>query len=267
MDNENSRTTPDTAAGADRRNGRIILQATDLVMDYTAPVAPPGRRDASAPTAPTVGRTLALDGVSFTLHQGESVAIMGPSGSGKSTLLHVLAGIIAPTCGVVRYMGHDLGDMPDAERTALRRGEFGFVFQSGQLLPELPAVENVALPMMLAGLSYGEALAQARQWLNVFGLGTLADQRPGELSGGQRQRVAIARALGVRPQVVFADEPTGALDRHTGNEVMGILTEAGRRNGCAVVLVTHDPSMAAYCSHTVFMQDGRLYDHEPEVIS
>ncbi len=175
--------------------------------------------------------TLALNHVNFTLREGETVAVMGPSGSGKSTLLHALAGIIKPTAGTVIFRGADLSRMSDAERTKLRRNDFGFVFQSGQLLPELPAVENIALPMMLDGMPYRTATDTAILWLERMGLRALATHRPGEMSGGQMQRIAIARALAVKPAVVFADEPTGALDQATGREVMGILMAAARDNG------------------------------------
>lgn len=202
--------------------------------------------------------TLALNHVNFDLAPGETVAVMGPSGSGKSTLLHALAGIIRPTSGTVTFQGANLTAMSDADRTKLRRGAFGFVFQSGQLLPELPAVENIALPMMLDGADYRSATDAAMLWLERLGLRQLASQRPGEMSGGQMQRIAIARALAVQPAVVFADEPTGALDQATGREVMSILMEAARDNGAAVVIVTHDPNVAGFCGRTMTMQDGRL---------
>ena len=202
--------------------------------------------------------TLALNHVNFVLGEGETVAVMGPSGSGKSTLLHALAGIIKPTAGTVTFRGADLSRMSDAERTKLRRNAFGFVFQSGQLLPELPAVENIALPMRLDGMPYRTATDTAILWLERMGLRALATHRPGEMSGGQMQRIAIARALAVKPAVVFADEPTGALDQATGREVMGILMAAARDNGSAVVVVTHDPNVASFCSRTVTMQDGQL---------
>ena len=183
---------------------------------------------------------------------------MGPSGSGKSTLLHVLAGILTPTAGDVAFRGTSLGRMSDADRTKLRRTAFGFVFQSGQLLPELPALENIALPMMLAGAPYRQATDAAMLWLERLGLRALAAQRPGEMSGGQMQRVAIARALAVQPSVVFADEPTGALDQATGREVMGILMAAAHDTGAAVIVVTHDPNVATFCGRTIRMRDGRL---------
>ena len=228
--------------------------------------AGPGAIQAGQPSQPAqpgfampTMHTLALNHVNFTLREGETVAVMGPSGSGKSTLLHALAGIIKPTAGTVIFRGADLSRMSDAERTKLRRNDFGFVFQSGQLLPELPAVENIALPMMLDGMPYRTATDTAILWLERMGLRALATHRPGEMSGGQMQRIAIARALAVKPAVVFADEPTGALDQATGREVMGILMAAARDNGSAVVVVTHDPNVASFCGRTVMMQDGRLH--------
>lgn len=210
----------------------------------------------------------ALAGVDLAVAPGESVAIMGPSGSGKTTLLHVLAGILRPTGGEVHWQGRDLTRMRDRERTALRRSDFGFVFQSGQLLPELPAVENAALPLMLGGLSRREAVARAGALFAPLGLGGLEQRRPGELSGGQAQRVAIARALAGGPGVVFADEPTGALDQGTGHEVMSHLTGITRHTGASLVLVTHDPFVAGWCSRVVTMRDGRVesVDGAPAVV-
>ncbi|WP_423773130.1 ABC transporter ATP-binding protein [Bifidobacterium pullorum] len=243
-------------------------------MDYGAANVRAAADHGTAGTGPAPVHTLALNHVDFTLREGESVAVMGPSGSGKSTLLHALAGIIRPTAGIVTFRGANLTAMPDAARTKLRRSAFGFVFQSGQLLPELPAVENIALPMMLGGVDYRRATDAAILWLERLGLRALAGQRPGEMSGGQMQRVAIARALCVQPAVVFADEPTGALDQTTGREVMSILMEASRANGAAVVVVTHDPNVAAFCDRTITMQDGRLADlpgtaggHDERVVS
>lgn len=202
--------------------------------------------------------THALAGVDATIHGGESVAIMGPSGSGKTTLLHCLAGILRPTSGSVMWGTREITTLRDAERTALRRTDFGFVFQSGQLLPELPAVENAALPLMLAGVSRAAATQAAAALLRELGLGGMENRRPGEMSGGQAQRVAIARALVGSPGVVFADEPTGALDQTTGAEVMGILTAATQRAGAALVVVTHDPTVARWCSRTITMRDGHV---------
>ena len=199
----------------------------------------------------------ALAGVNLDIDPG-SLAIMGPSGSGKTTLLHCLAGIVRPTGGAVTLRGHQLSAMSDRERTALRRRDFGFVFQSGQLLAELPASENVALPLMLDGMNHRQAIGRAVDWLRMIGLAGLEDRRPGELSGGQAQRVAIARALVAEPVVVFADEPTGALDQHTGQEVMEVLVEATGRSGCALVVVTHDPGVARHCDRTIVMRDGQV---------
>ncbi|WP_432521303.1 ABC transporter ATP-binding protein [Kineococcus sp. SYSU DK006] len=206
----------------------------------------------------TYGSTRALDGVDVTLRAGESVAVMGPSGSGKTTLLHVLAGIVRPTSGSVDLAGTELTAMSDARRTQLRRTDFGFVFQSGQLLDELPAEENAALPLMLGGLDRATATARARDLLARLGLAGTERRRPGELSGGQAQRVAIARALVGRPKVVFADEPTGALDQATGREVLDLLTGATRAQGSTLVVVTHDAGVARWCDRTLAVRDGRV---------
>lgn len=202
--------------------------------------------------------THALAGVDLSIAPGESVAIMGPSGSGKTTLLHLLAGVVAPTAGDTVWAGTSLSAMTDKQRTALRRRDFGFVFQSGQLLPELPAEENAALPLLLDGVPRGEAVARARQWLGHLGLAGMEQRRPGELSGGQAQRVAVARALVGNPGVIFADEPTGALDRATGWEVMKALTTAAGAQGAALVVVTHDMEVARWCGRIVEMRDGRI---------
>ncbi|MGV9304396.1 MULTISPECIES: ABC transporter ATP-binding protein [unclassified Nonomuraea] len=204
------------------------------------------------------GQTVALNGVDITIQAGEAVAIMGPSGSGKSTLLHCLAGIMKPDAGEVHLLGQRIDTMKERERSALRRTRFGFVFQFGQLLPELPAEENVALPLMLGNVSRADAVRQARQWFPPLGLGGMEGRRPGELSGGQAQRVAIARALVSRPAVVFADEPTGALDQSTGQETMRLLVEATKHNGASLIVVTHDPGVAGWCDRTVEVRDGNL---------
>ena len=200
----------------------------------------------------------ALASVSIEIPAGRSLAIMGPSGSGKTTLLHCLAAVVRPDAGAIRWRDTDLVRTSDAERTRLRRTDFGFVFQSGQLLPELPAFENVALPMMLGGADRTTSSRLATQWLGYLGLAGMEQRRPGELSGGQQQRVAIARALVTSPGVVFADEPTGALDQDTGHEVMRVLCEATRANGTSLVVVTHDAGVARWCEATAHMRDGRL---------
>ena len=204
------------------------------------------------------GQPPALAGVDLAVPPGASVSIMGPSGSGKTTLLHVLAGILRPTSGTVVWRGEDLAQLSDARRTRLRRADFGFVFQSGLLLPELPAEENAALGLMVDGVPRAEALARVRPILDRLGITGLGSRRPGALSGGQAQRVAIARALAGTPGVVFADEPTGALDSDTGADVMRTLVAATRAHGAALVVVTHDPQVARYCDRTIAMRDGRI---------
>ena len=206
------------------------------------------------------GATQALDHADFALWAGEIVAVMGPSGSGKSTLLHCLAGIVPPDSGEVRYRGERVSTLSDARRSALRRSEFGFVFQFGQLVPEINCLENAALPLRLTGCSRREAESQARAWLERLEVAEVAHQRPGQVSGGQGQRVAIARALSSRPRVLFADEPTGALDSLNGERVMELLTEAARESGTAVVLVTHESRVAAYSDREVVVRDGRARD-------
>ena len=212
----------------------------------------------------TFGATRALDGACFALDAGEVVAIMGPSGSGKSTLLHCLAGIVPPDAGSVAYDGRELTAMSDRERSALRRRDFGFVFQFGQLVPELDCVENAALPLRLEGVRRREAERRARRWLERLEVADLAVKRPGDISGGEGQRVAVARALVSEPRVLFADEPTGALDSLNGERVMELLTAAARDHGAAVVLVTHEPRVAAYADREIIVRDGRTPTAELE---
>jgi putative ABC transport system ATP-binding protein len=207
------------------------------------------------------GSTTALAGVDVEVGERDSLAIMGPSGSGKSTLLHTLAGIIRPDGGQVLLRGDRIDDLGENRLSALRRKRFGFVFQFGQLLPELPAEENVALPLMLEGTPRREAVERARRWFAPLGLDGLEKRRPGQLSGGQAQRVAIARALVVEPDVVFADEPTGALDQTTSSEVVRLLTSVTREQGAALVMVTHDADVAAHCGRILQVRDGRIAHH------
>jgi putative ABC transport system ATP-binding protein len=210
------------------------------------------------------GPTYALAGVDIEVRAGEAVAIMGASGSGKTTLLHVLAGIIAPDAGTVTLSTRSgprvITELGEAERSRLRREELGFVFQQGLLLPELTAVENVALPLMLAGHPRQAAEAHAAQWLAALGLAGMEARRIGQLSGGQAQRVAIARAQAGGADVVFADEPTGALDSATSSEVMTALLDSTLQQGHALVVVTHDPGVAARCTRTIRLSDGRVVD-------
>ena len=208
----------------------------------------------------TYGRTPALAGADFAIDAGEVVALMGPSGSGKSTLLHCIAGIITPDAGTVEYDGRELSAMSDAERSALRRTDFGFVFQFGQLVPELSCRENVALPLRLDGTSRKVAEARADELLEALEVAGVAKQRPGTVSGGEGQRVAVARALVTDPRVLFADEPTGALDSLNGERVMELLTGAARDRNTAVVLVTHETRVAAYSDREIVVRDGRTRD-------
>ncbi|WP_462418161.1 ABC transporter ATP-binding protein [Kytococcus sp. Marseille-QA3725] len=207
----------------------------------------------------TYGSVDALAGVSLDIAGGETLAVMGPSGSGKSTLLHCLSGIVVPGHGEVEFEGRSLSGMKDAGRSRTRLEEFGFVFQDHQLIPELTARENVALPRMLTGTGRGEALRDADETLDQLGMGELRKRRPGDMSGGQAQRVAIARALGGSPKVVFADEPSGALDQATGHEVMQLLTATVARIDASLVLVTHDPQVARWCSRVVEIRDGLIH--------
>ncbi|WP_435185434.1 ABC transporter ATP-binding protein [Streptomyces sp. bgisy126] len=208
------------------------------------------------------GPTPALAGADFSLRAGEVVAVMGPSGSGKSTLLHCLAGIVRPDAGTITYDGRDLTALSDRERSSLRRTDFGFVFQFGQLVPELTCAENVALPLRLDGEKRKAAEARAVEWLARLEVDTVAAKRPGEISGGQGQRVAVARALVTAPRVIFADEPTGALDSLNGERVMSLLTDASRDTGAAVVLVTHEARVAAYSDREIVVRDGRVREAE-----
>jgi putative ABC transport system ATP-binding protein len=207
--------------------------------------------------AKTFGKTDALRGVSLAIAPGEIVAVMGPSGSGKSTLLHCMAGILRPDQGRVSFEGERIDDLAEGPRSRLRRDRFGFVFQFGQLIPDLTAVENVSLPLRLRGRRSGEAEQRARGWLDRVELDELADAYPSDLSGGEAQRVAVARALVNDPTVMFADEPTGALDSLNGEQVMELLVAAAREREAAVVLVTHDSRVAAYADREIVIRDGR----------
>ncbi|MFC7401647.1 ABC transporter ATP-binding protein [Citricoccus sp. GCM10030269] len=209
------------------------------------------------------GPTRALDGVDLTVTAGESVAIMGPSGSGKTTLMHVLSGILLPDAGSVLFTAPnadatEITTLNEESRAKLRRERLGFVFQDGLLLPELSAQENVALPLLLSGVPRAAAEDHARQWLAALGLDGMHTRRLGELSGGQAQRVAIARAQVADPQVVFADEPTGALDSETSASVLTALLDSTVGRGRTLIMVTHDEKTASRCSRLVRVQDGRI---------
>ncbi|MFF1460443.1 ABC transporter ATP-binding protein [Streptomyces sp. NPDC058330] len=211
------------------------------------------------------GRTEALRGASLDLRPGEILAVTGASGSGKSTLLHCLAGIVRPDEGSVVYGGERLDQAAETRLSALRRGDFGVVFQFGQLIPELTALDNVALPLLLSGTGRRPAEHQAGEWLERFGVRGQADLRPGEMSGGQGQRVALARALVTGPKAVFADEPTGALDSLAGEQVMTALVHAARESATAILLITHDAQIAAYADREVWLRDGAVHADSDDV--
>ncbi len=192
------------------------------------------------------------------MREGEIVAITGPSGCGKSTLLHCLSGILTPDAGEVTYRGERLDGWSEAARSRLRRTEFGVLFQFGQLVPELDAAENVALPLLLAGTRRREARGAALAWLERLGVATIADAMPGQMSGGQQQRTAMGRALVTEPRVLFCDEPTGALDRLIGEQVLAHLVRLAREQGTTVVLVTHDARVAGHADRETTLRDGTV---------
>ncbi len=205
-------------------------------------------------------RVTALDRVNLSVNTGEFVAVMGPSGCGKSTLLHLLGGLDRPTEGSVAIDGRILSDLSDTELTELRRRKIGFVFQFFNLIPVLNAVENTALPVTLDGLRPAEARARAVEWLTKVGLGDRQSHRPDQLSAGQQQRVAISRALVAEPALVLADEPTGNLDSRASDEIAALLRQVANEWGRAVVMVTHDPRIAAYADRIIFLKDGAIAD-------
>jgi putative ABC transport system ATP-binding protein len=224
-----------------------IIEARDVVLSF--------------------GETPALRGASLAAERGEILAIMGPSGSGKTTLLHCLAGILVPASGEIRFDGQRVDTLNEARRSTLRRERFGFVFQFGQLIPELTAEENVAMPLLLAGVRRAPALARTRPWFERLDIAGLEGRRSGELSGGQAQRVALARAMVGEPEVLFADEPTGSLDSLTGEQVMNLLVASAREQGTTVVLVTHEARVAAYADRDVTVRDGRVFAPAPERVT
>jgi putative ABC transport system ATP-binding protein len=225
-----------TTGSLDVQGSGPIVEGRDLVLSF--------------------GETPALRGANFSVAPGEIVAIMGPSGSGKSTLLHCLAGILVPSSGSVSFEGRRIDAMTDKARSKLRRDHLGFVFQFGQLVPELTAEENVALPLLLSGMRRHQALEEARRWFERLDLEGMELHRTGEMSGGQSQRVALARSLVAGPAVLFADEPTGSLDSLNGERVMDLLTTTARAQGTTVIIVTHEPRVAAYADREVMVRDG-----------
>lgn len=209
----------------------------------------------SGPTAVT-----ALDRVSIKVESGEFVSVMGPSGCGKSTLLHLIGGLDNPSQGSVYIEGVSIADMSDQELTELRRRKMGFVFQFFNLIPVLNAVENAALPVTLDGVRPADARAKAEEWLVRFGMGHRLSNRPDQLSGGEQQRVAVARALVADPTLILADEPTGNLDTHAGDEIAHLLRDVAGHYNRTVIMVTHDPRIAAYADRIVFLKDGKVVD-------
>lgn len=204
------------------------------------------------------GKTPVLHGVSLDVKQGEVLAIMGPSGSGKSTLLHSLAAIISVDSGEIIFDGRNIAKFSDNKRSVLRRTAFGFVFQFSQLVPELTVIDNVALPLLLNGVSRNKAYAEAKKWLEAVDLADKHESTPGEISGGQAQRVAIARAMVVQPKILFADEPTGSLDSLNSEHVMELFIKTAKDNGTTVIMVTHEPSIAAYADREIVVRDGQI---------
>ena len=206
----------------------------------------------------------ALAGVSLSVDRGESLAVIGPSGSGKSSLMNILGGLDRPTSGAYRFEGEDVGEFDDDQHAEFRRRRIGFIFQSFQLLPRLTALQNVELPMIYAGREPAERRRRAAELLDRVGLGSRLTHRPTQLSGGQQQRVAIARALANDPDLLLADEPTGALDTHTGEEVMALFKTLNRE-GLTLIIVTHDPEVAAEANRRVAFRDGLIVSDERTV--
>src|SRR5262245_14256144 len=207
-------------------------------------------------------KATALEGIDFEVAKGEVVSIIGPSGSGKSTLLNLIAGLDRPTGGDIRIEGQNLSELPDDELTRVRRDKIGFIFQFFNLLPTLNCVENVALPLHLRKWPKKKIEDRAKELLELVQLGHRIDHLPDELSGGERQRVAIARALSVYPPILLADEPTGNLDTHTGQEILKLIDDLHERLGSTILIVTHDVEVANRSSRTVSLRDGRIVEDQ-----
>ncbi len=202
----------------------------------------------------------AVDGVDLNLQDGEMIALLGPSGSGKTTLLLLVATLLKPDHGAIRFSGRDLGSLSDSEASDYLLQDVGFIYQSFHLMPRVSALENACRKLLLGGMSMREARKRAIPWLERVGLGDKLERSPGELSGGERQRVAVARALAGDPRLVLADEPTGNLDSERSREVVGLLHGLAREEGTGVLLVTHDPAAAAIADRHLTMRDGRIHD-------
>lgn len=220
-----------------------MLGATDLVLSY--------------------GETIALANANIAVRAGESVALVGPSGSGKSSLLYCLAGLLAPDHGEVLFNGVDLTQLTDGERSDVRRTQFGFVFQFSDLVPELTLRENISIVLEINGVGRSERRTRVDELVNALGIDGCADRRPAKVSGGQAQRAAVARAMAHRPKVVFADEPTGALDSANSVIVLDALLDLARRDGTTVVIVTHDPNVASKADRIIAMSDGVVVEGAP----
>lgn len=205
----------------------------------------------------------ALEGIDLEIARGEMAAIVGPSGSGKSTLLNLIGGLDRATSGQITIEGTSLNGLPDDELTRIRRDKIGFVFQFFNLLPSLSCLENVAIPLHLRGWARKKTEARARELLELVQLGRRVDHLPDELSGGERQRVAIARALSIYPPILLADEPTGNLDTHTGQEILNLIRDVQRQLNSTVLVVTHDREVAESCGRIVSLRDGRIVEDRP----
>jgi len=207
-------------------------------------------------------RITALENVDLNIPKGQVVSVVGPSGSGKSTLMNLIGALDRPTSGEIRIDDQLLTEIPDDELTKIRRDKIGFIFQFFNLLPTLNCIENVSLPLHLRNWPRQKIQQRAKELLNLVGLGHRTDHLPEELSGGERQRVAIARALSVYPPILLADEPTGNLDSHTGQDILGLIRDLHERLGSTVLIVTHDASVAQQCARTIRLRDGRIEEDQ-----
>ena len=228
----------------DRHERASMLELEDVIKYYRS-----GDEDVRA-----------VDGVNLELRDGEMIALLGPSGSGKTTLLLLVATLLKPDHGAIRFCGCDLASLSDGEASDYLLQEVGFIYQSFHLMPRVSALENACRKLLLGGMSMREARKRAIPWLERVGLGDKLERSPGELSGGERQRVAVARALAGDPRLVLADEPTGNLDSERSREVVGLLHRLARDEGTGVLLVTHDPEAAALADRHLTMRDGRIED-------